>query len=250
MILGDVGGCLVADHFHAHTAGCGHRVRLDHVVGLAERDDQRVEVVEPVGTPAEHPQRQRELRVGRGPDAREPHAAAAAHRASAAHSSSPSDSARAVGATPAHSSTSVACSPRSGRKRAAEHLAPLGEPTSDEREELGLRRHRHRRRLPPAEPHEHRLDLRTGDEHGGRHGTDERCLGVVRHLHRDGAVLLAAGRGGEPLTDLALDHHHDPGDGRRRFEQPGHHRNGDVVGKVGDARPLRAAGEQLGQVDV
>ena len=208
--------------------------------GWPSETTKRVEVVEPVGTPAEHPERQRELRVRRGPDAREPHAAAAAHRASAAHSSSPSDSARAVGATPAHSSTSVGALAEQRTQRAAEHLASLGEPTADEREELGFRRHRHRRCRPPAEPHEHRLDLRAGNEHGGRHRPEQRRLGVVRHLHRHCAVLLATGSRGEALAHLTLDHHHDPGDGRRRFEEPHHHRDGDVVGKVGDARPLRA----------
>ena len=248
MVFGHVDGRVVADHFHSHPSGCGNRVRLDHVVRLAERDDQRVEVVEPVGTPAEHPERQRELRVRGGPDAREPHAAAAAHRASAAHSSSPSDSARAVGGTPAHSSTSVARSPRSGRS-APEHLAALRKPAADEGEELGLRRHRHRRRFPPAQPHEHRLDLRSGHEHGGRHRTEQRGLGVVRDLHRHRPVLLATGPGGEALAHLTLDHHHDPGDGRGLFEEPDHHGHGHVVGKVGDARPLRALREELRKVD-
>ena len=44
----------VPDDLHLHPTGRGHCVRLDHVVGLAERHDERVEVVEAIGTPPAH----------------------------------------------------------------------------------------------------------------------------------------------------------------------------------------------------
>ena len=136
-----------------------------------------------------------------------------------------------------------------GTQRAAEHLAPLGEPAADEGEELGFRRHRDEWRLATAEPHQDRLDVRLGNEHRGRDGPEERGLGVVRDLHRHRAVVAPTRRRSEALAHLTLHHHHDAGDGRRLFEQPDHHRDRDVVGKVGDARPVRAVGEKLGQVD-
>ena len=54
----DVVADLGAHHLHLHAARCRHRVRLEHVVRLAERDHERLEVVEAVGATAEHPQRE------------------------------------------------------------------------------------------------------------------------------------------------------------------------------------------------
>src|SRR5207244_2829022 len=109
----------VAEHLERHARRIWHRLDLDNVVRLADRDGQRLELVIAVVAEAQDTQRERQLGVGGRADPMKPlrsrtrvHAAV---RAKAAQSSSVNVSARAVGATPASSSTTAVRSPSTGR---------------------------------------------------------------------------------------------------------------------------------------
>ena len=55
MVGRDVVADLGAHHLHLHATRCRHRERLEHVVRLAERDHQRLEIVEAVGATTRAP---------------------------------------------------------------------------------------------------------------------------------------------------------------------------------------------------
>ena len=76
------------------------------------------------------------------------------------------------------------------------------------------------------------FDGRLGLERGRRHPERDADRGVGLDEH--GQVAHRAGRGRDPLGDLALDHEHGPGRPGRRLEQPMEDRARDVVGQVRD----------------
>ena len=76
------------------------------------------------------------------------------------------------------------------------------------------------------------FDRRLRLEGGGRDPERDPDPGVV--LHEDRQVAHPAGRRGDPLGDLALDHQHEPLRPRRCAEQGVQDRAGDVVRQVGD----------------
>ncbi len=126
-------------HLDPDPARCGDGVRLEHVVGLAQRHDETVQLVVAVRPESLHPERERELGVRRGTNTAKPHAATD-ERASAAHSSRPRASARAVGATPAAVSTASVAAPKTGCRDRLSILRRCPNPARIEREQLTLRR--------------------------------------------------------------------------------------------------------------
>jgi hypothetical protein len=103
---------------------------------------------------------------------------------------------------------------------------------------------RHRGPGPPGDRDEHRLDLRLRQEHRRGHASDDLGRRPRGDLHAHGAVAVVARCCGEPLTDLALDHHQHAGDLGHVVEQVGHERRGHVVRQVRDEHPTVVAGEQ------
>ena len=91
-------------------------------------------------------------------------------------------------------------------ERLAQHLAALTEGRLDQRKQrIGIGR----RWFVAGDLDQRGLDVRSRHEDRSRDDADHAGRAPVRGLHADGAVRRGAGRGGEPLGHLALDHHED-----------------------------------------
>ena len=220
---------------------CGQpgRRRIDRQrVVPVERDHLGVDEVVPVVAHTGDPKAQRQL--GRRLHHDDAHVAAgpAANQAvvSAPHSTTSSSSGRRCASMPAASNTSGATTVG---QRPAQHLSPLTERRAHQLEQR-LRRNVDCRRRSTANVGQRRLDLRSRQEHAGRHGAGDPRRRPVRHLHADGAVRIGAGGSTQSFGHLALHHHQHSFDGRHEVEQVAHQGSRHVVRQVGDEHPSSA----------
>ena len=164
--------------------------------------------------------------------ARESPAATDARRARRAGSPSSASAARARARIVSGAPGASASEPASALRRCAKAAA-----TSSRSARLG-------RRPGAPQPDQHGVDVRRGREHRARHGPQHLHVAGELREHRRQAVGARAGRRGEALADLLLDHP-DPALRAVELLDRAQDRAGrDAVGQVGDdlrrRRPQRA----------
>jgi len=127
---------------------------------------------------------------------------------------------------------------------AAQHLAAVREGRVDDLEDP-LPRHRRRGWIAVRPGDQAGVDVGRRPEHVASDGAGPAYVGVPGRLDRRHAVHLGAGGRGQPVGYLGL-HHHQPvpqrGQQRHQVEE---HRDGDVVGQVGNQGGRRRPGHRL-----
>ena len=201
------------------------------VIGEPHRLEQRHQLVPAVGPGPPSSRHRLTLANARVVD----HVIARCRRASSRNSPATRRSARSSAGWPSSTSAARARSRTSGPQSPG---ASASEPAS------ALRRWANapwtsaaaagRRRARAPQPEQHRVDV--GDRAGTRCATIGRSTltSEASWASTDGhPVGRRAGRGGEPLADLALDHHHPLAHLGQLLERPQDHRGGDPVREVG-----------------
>ena len=133
--------------------------------------------------------------------------------------------------------------PRRERQRARERLAPVSEGVVDEspQRRIGAR-------SAPLEADQDRIDVRHRAKDGPGDAAQDLDLAGELGEHARDPVRAGPGRGGEPLANLALDHHQPPLEIGKLVDRAQDRGRGDAVGQVRD--DFRRLRPQSGEVEL